>query len=456
MKAAIAIATFIALALSSTAHSAPETSTRGLKLRKGSTRAKRAKSAKSAKSAKRTKSGKDKKSKPSNSRDGDDDDDDLQSALYIMTNAEEANSVQMFLRDRDDGMLEYYASFATGGMGGSTAGADEGSLSGPGDPLGSTGSLVVVGEKCLLASNAGSDTVTSFYIDQSGVLIREGIYDSGGDLPMSIGYKKKGGRGYYLVYVLNAGGEGTLAGFLLDGKTCEMEFIPGSEVSLEQEDTRDPPLAVASPSQVGFVPGADWLVVNIKGINGEPGTGTISFFPVNDDGTLGTPNVNDSNGFIPFAFTFDDANNLLSMEAGGNEFPITDTSAAVSSYEIDAEDGSLELIDQEGIDNRAGCWLQRSESCVVTTNGNGSLSTLEVDDGELTLKNNSADELGNPIDLYFSDDNKYLYVLGGGRPGIYVYEGVEDCELSRIQVQEMGVPDLDATVNGVVGLALYN
>lgn len=365
-------------------------------------------------------------------------------ALYTMTNAESRNDILMYSRDPDSGKLEYRASYSTGGVGGGIGGAEPGSLFGQGDPLGSTGSLTVAGS-CLLAANAGSDTVTSFSIDDRGGLFRAGEYSTNGELPVSIASKQYS-KYYRVVYVLNAGGEGSLTGYSLSLKTCEMDPIEDSTVSLGQQDTNDPPAFFGSPAQVGFVPDTNVLVVQIKGMDGVAGPGTISLYEMDAKGILGQPSVTTSNGAVSFSFAFDDDGNLLANEAGGN---------AVTSYEVDADEGSLEIIDASvSVESEAPCWIQQHDGCVVTTNGGGSLSTLSVDDGELTLLEASAAEFANPLDLEFSTDGAYLYVLGGGEPAIHVYE-VKDCKLEEIQVME-DVPSVDTTVFGVVGLALYD
>ena len=270
----------------------------------------------------------------------------------IQSNDPSGNTVQQFRRFVN-GTLEYAGSFETGGIG-AVGGGPDGNATAPenvgGDPLGGSGSLVNVGGKCLLASNAGSDTVSSFIIvrrSASGNLLRAGIYDTqqlaSSFLPMSIGATEVG-PDKWLVYVLSNGGLGHLTGFYLNSYTCEMEFIEGSVTSLGLTNATTPlPYVDQSPSQVGFAPEADWLILSTKSDNyardemGEFtfGPGVISAYPVLAGGLLGEPAETLTNGNVPFAFRFDANGFLISVEANPS---------AVTSYRFDDHDGSIEVI----------------------------------------------------------------------------------------------------------------
>src|SRR5690349_8204300 len=120
-------------------------------------------------------------------------------ALFVQTNSPSGNAIIAFHRTRD-GSLRQDATYPTGGAGGFEVGA-------PADALASQGSLVHHHRQgVLLAVNAGSDSVTVFGVDRD-VLTQRQVVPSGGSFPTSIAVHGD------LVYVLNAGGEGTVQGF---------------------------------------------------------------------------------------------------------------------------------------------------------------------------------------------------------------------------------------------------
>ena len=140
-----------------------------------------------------------------------------------------------------------------------------------------------VADNCLLAVNAGSNTLTSFEIraDQGNNrgLHQVSIVGSGGEIPVSIAYSSAN----RLVYALNSGGPGSISGFTLN-EECFLKPIPNSIVSLEQEPSdlpEGPPYFLSSPAQIDFTPSSQQLLVTIKGIGGNPlSGGTINQFDV--------------------------------------------------------------------------------------------------------------------------------------------------------------------------------
>ena len=106
------------------------------------------------------------------------------------------------------------------------------------DPLASQGSLALAdGDHVLLAVNAGSDTVSVFRVSGDGLALWQ-IIPSGGQFPTSIAVH----RG--LVYVLNAGGTGSVQGYVLVAGT--LRPLPGSNRSLGLANT-DPPNFLDAP-----------------------------------------------------------------------------------------------------------------------------------------------------------------------------------------------------------------
>ncbi len=131
-------------------------------------------------------------------------------AVFTMTDDATANAVLAFSRAAD-GSLAFVGSYPTGGAG---SGGGEG-------VLGSQGALALGQDgRFLFAVNAGSDEVSSFRVEGSR-LVLAGVAPSGGQLPVSV--TEHDG----IVYVLNAGGTGSISGLTVDGKG-RLAPLPGS------------------------------------------------------------------------------------------------------------------------------------------------------------------------------------------------------------------------------------
>src|SRR5205085_5401634 len=122
-----------------------------------------------------------------------------------------------------------------------------------------------------------------------------------------------------LVYVLDAGGPGTVHGFVIADQ--RLQSIGGSGRSLGL-DNSSPPFFLTSPGQVGFTPDGTQLIVTTKGSGSN-----IDVFEVRGDGRLSTSPVrNPSATPVPFAFTFTPSGRLAAGEAANSD---------VSTYRID-------------------------------------------------------------------------------------------------------------------------
>ena len=115
------------------------------------------------------------------------------SLAFTMTNDDTANEIVVYSRDVQTGILSLQTTKSTGGKGGILPSVAVDPTRGPDDPLASQDSLVVSGE-CLLAVNAGSDTVSSFRIEENaGILSLSdvvSIVPSGGIFPVTIAAPK--------------------------------------------------------------------------------------------------------------------------------------------------------------------------------------------------------------------------------------------------------------------------
>lgn len=378
-------------------------------------------------------------------------------AVYTMSNAPE-NKLLAFSQDIRSGALAFEVAVSTNGSGAILANTSQG------DPLGSQDAIIVV-KGCILSVNAGSNAIASFSIGSDGFTPTfVDTYPSNGVLPVSL-TEYKG-----LVYVLNAGVDGSISGYKLNHKKCILRPIPGSTVTLKQSTglgPEDPPAAASSPAQVGFTPKGN-LIVMIKSQDGifppEKGKGSINeYFVDQKTGLVGIESTQTfvTDGTVPFSFEFDNEGNLLLTEGGEKDDPLTSDGGALTSYgNIDINAKFLERVQTDGF---ATCWVRYAEKtgCTFTANNGGTISSLRVKKGGvIELLNSSAASLDAPTDMDFSRDEKYLYALSTGagdgpddQPRIYAYKVNKKCVITEVQVISDGLPDIPTSLNGVAGLA---
>ena len=146
------------------------------------------------------------------------------SAVHTMTNSGNGNDIVVYERNIRTGLLSFTQTVSTGGDGG-RLGLPDGSVAPVDNPLGSTNAIIVAG-KCLLAVNTGSNTVSSFRISSNGRLLAD-QQSSGGEFPVSLAEHDG------LVYVINAGLDGSLSGFNLMQYSCSLSPIADSFIDLE-------------------------------------------------------------------------------------------------------------------------------------------------------------------------------------------------------------------------------
>src|SRR5216117_2109316 len=299
-------------------------------------------------------------------------------AVYTLMNLTSGNAVAIFARAAD-GTLTAAGTVATGGTG-------------TGSGLGSQGAVVLSADgRWLFAVNAGSNDVSIFSVSPAGLALTSRIR-SGGVQPVSSTVHGN------LLYVLNGGGSGNIAGFALDANGGAAA-IPGSRRALSG--------SAVGPAQVAFSRDGRSLVVTEKNTN------SIDVYAVGPDGSATGPTTYASAGGTPFGFAFGLRDELLVSEAAGT----------ASSYLL-GSGGSLTVVSgavstQQG----APCWL------VVTQNGrfaytanahSGTISGFAVGtDGALSLLDaGGATAVVGPgnIDLAVSANSRYLYQLRSSGP----------------------------------------
>src|SRR5215472_1514942 len=334
-------------------------------------------------------------------------------AIYTLTNEAQANAVVALDRSAR-GTLSHPRRFATGGRG-------------TGSGLGSQGAIALSRNGgWLFAVNAGSNDISVFSVRGTELRLAHRS-SSGGTMPISVTSHRN------LVFVLNAGGKGNIAGFTATSSGA-LRPLPDAVRSLSGPN--------AGPAQISFSPDGQSLVVT------EKNTGLLDLYSVGEDGSVSEANQVPSNGETPFGFSFTRRGLLIVSEAFGGR----DGESAVSSYQLEDEVQplSVSVADHQ----TAACWISvtRSGRFAYTTNtGSGTISGYLVSScGTLSLLNAdgvtaSTGEGSNPTDLALSADSSFLYALGSGNGTISAFQVGDDGGLTPLQ-QVGGLP------TSVVGL----
>ena len=339
---------------------------------------------------------------------------DQPGAVFAMTNAVSNNQINAYTR-REDGSLEFSAAFPTGGNG------SGGTL----DPLHSQGSLTLsVDRRFLFAVNAGSGTVSSFAVSAATLSLLDTV-STGGSQPTSVTQAED------LVYVLNAGGNGSVSGFRILGNGHLLP-IPNSTRFLSD--------SASAPTDVVLSPNGQFLIVAENAVN------KIDVFHVLPNGTLSNPVVTDSAGAGPFAAVFAPGGALIVANAASN---------TISSYRLDVN-GSLQTVSNALPTNgHASCWdvIARNGRSVYTDNPNdATLSGFDIgNNGTLTPIGNAVvgqDPTGSTnIDMAASYDGRYLYTLNAATGTIGIFSVQDDGGLVSLGQQD-GLP-AHAGINGI-------
>lgn len=326
-------------------------------------------------------------------------------AVFVQTNDPGGNAIEVFDQVAD-GRLVAAGSFATGGLGGRESGAVV-------DPLASQGSVVLDrAAGLLLAVNAGSDSVSVFGVSGDVLSLRQ-VLPSGGEFPSSIALS--GG----LVYVLNAGGAGSVSGFTVSGGSLSPLSDSTRSLGLSNDN---PPFFLSSPAQVSFTPSGGQLVVTTKG------NGGVDVFSVDSAGLLSDAPVVNAIGGAPFAFDFDAAGRLALVNAGDN---------SLATYAVNP-DGTLTLVGAPVTDGQtAACWIVSLGGFQFVANaGSGTLSQYSIAaDGTVSLVNATAAAVPGAIDM--ATAGRILYAQSGGSSNVDAFKLSGGGSLRLVQQQQV-------------------
>ena len=329
--------------------------------------------------------------------DGDHDEGFRSGKVFTSSNAVGANELLVYAAG-PGGQLTLQTRLATQGHGTGTG-------------LGNQGAVTLSGSgRHLFVVNALSNTVSTFSVRRSGLTL-ESTVDSGGQRPISV--TEHDG----IVYVLNAGGAGNVAGF---------RNLRGT-LSPLTDSVR--PLSASGgtgPAQVGFDNDGEVLVVTEKATN------KLTTYRVRHDGRIGAPVVTASVGVTPFGFAFDRRGNVLVSEAFGGAA----NASAVSSYGF--EDGAQPLaISRSVADTQsAACWVvvtPNGRYAYVTNTGSGTISSYAVQkSGKVSLNQAVAGTAGaGPIDTAIAATGRALFVLNSGSQTISSFSVGTDGSLAN-------------------------
>jgi 6-phosphogluconolactonase len=333
--------------------------------------------------------------------------------IYVQTNDAERNEIVAFDRAAE-GILEPLGSFDTGGRG-------------SGEPhLASQSSVALSGDgSLLLVTNAGSDELSLLSVRPDGLRLESPV-SSGGSMPTSVAVHGE------LAYVLNAGGEGGIAGF----------SIAGGALTPLEGSARPLSAAGADPAQIAFSPDGRTLVVT------ERGTNSISAYAVDGRGYADGPSTIASSGATPYGFDFADGAVVVTEAFGGDI-----GAAAASSYRL-AEPARLAPISASVGDTRSEvCWAAATRDgrfVYVTNFGDGTVSSYAVgSDGSIELLEAvaGATRLGEKgiRDEAITRDGRHLYAIDADAQRIFGWALGDDGRLAPVG-EFAGVP---ATVAGL-------
>lgn len=321
--------------------------------------------------------------------------------VFTATNSPAGNEL-IVLGRAADGSLALVERMATQGLG-------------TGAGLGSQGAVTLSGDgRMVLVVNATSNTLSLFSLTGKRPTLVS-VVDSGGLTPISVSESNG------LVYALNAGGAGNVAGFRL--APAGLQPIAGSTRALSAAGG-------TGPAQVGFSSDGGTLLVTEKATNK-----LMSWRVDTKSGLLGAPTVTPSAGVTPFGFAFDNRDRVFVSEAFGGAALASTT----SSYRFAEQQPARPMLVSAAVPTlqTAACWVAVTPNGKFAYTGNAgssSVSLYEVGrDGSLALAEAAAGVTGSGTgvtDLAVSRSGQALYALAPGAMRVVAFEVGADGRLT--------------------------
>lgn len=341
--------------------------------------------------------------------------------VFSMTNDALGNAVTRFQR-RADGQLINPRTVRTGGLG---TGTPEDSANGLilADTTGEASPTDTGGTpRFLLAANGGSNTITVFRNDPSGLKVvdRE---PSIGNRPISITVS----RG--VAYVLNGGGPmctGLLGGPSITGFTFDTS---GNLTPIPDSTRRVSGGILSGCTQVAFDKTGDVLLVE------EQQADIISTYTRNANGTVSGPTARKTTGNGPFGLNFTRTNQLLTTE-NASAIPLL---GGLAAYAIDTSTGELRPLGPSvGNGQSDTCWVALTDdgrfAYTSSFGGLGAISSYRVSpDGSLKLLKSLAATVGTgSSDVALSADSRFLEVKNTILGTVTTYRIESDGGLTKV------------------------
>lgn len=352
----------------------------------------------------------------------------LANQLYAETN-ETANMVVHMVRNAD-GTITIKNRAATGGTG--LNGLKPGAAAVAPNSLGSQNSVIVNTDKTLLfAVNGGDSSVSVFAIDQaSGDLTLKKSTKLLGSTPSSLAFR----NGF--LYVMFQSGANQVGAYAVQ-----------ADGALAQLSLQNLPMSNAAPTQVVVSPDGNFIVVSAG-----TASNVIVSYPMNKDGSLGSPVSNSAGVNTPFAGAFATPTVYLSSDIAGR---------ALASYTMNNA-GALSLIGSVVSGEAAPCWLVITPNgkYAYVGNGAGTISSYVVGaNGALTLLNaKAAVEAGvlpgfNSVsgDSWISADGKFLYADYLGNDKVVAYSIGADGVIAKLNEVTIGT-STKLSLQGLTGI----
>jgi hypothetical protein len=357
--------------------------------------------------------------------------------LYTQSN-ETSNSVIRFSRNTD-GTLARRESTATGGMGTNAVRAN--GSTGP-NSLGSQFSLITSSDnKLLFVANGGDSSVSVLNLDQtSGAASMRKTTRLAGQTPNSLAFSK----GYLYVSFLRGA---KLGAYKLenDGALSQVGFYDvAASAGLAA--------TAVAPTQLVASPDGKWLLVSAG-----TGSNAVVSYPMNTDGTLGAPLVNNTQFATPFAGVF------VPGQSGSPVYLSTGiTGVSLTAYTL-SQSGMLTQLSQAAASGvGAPCWLAITPNgkYAYVGNGSGSISSYAIGaNGSVTLLKSIAAEEPSVIqgvnsvagDSWISPDGKFLYSTYLGADKIVAYAIGADGGLTKVGESMVGT-QTKLSLQGLAGI----
>lgn len=317
------------------------------------------------------------------------------SLVLTTTNDSSMNEVVGYRRN-SDGTLDSLFTYPTQGNG----------INGP---LRSQNSMLwTVDGRFLLVCNAGSNDISVFSVSKDHLTFIQ-KYPSEGIKPVSITQYNN------LIYVLNAGGHGTLSGFTIN-KQGALNHIPGISLEIDSVD--------CGPAQASFTHDGTGIIVTCRLTN------KIIGYGISSDGIPVSKVAINSNTPVPYGFDLDENGRLYVTEA---------KESGLSVYQWSNGKDLVKLNDISKDLHTAACWVKCTSNhkfafvadgdpkniAGYSIDASGSVSLLKADGV-------SASVGSNPTEMAIVND-EYLYVSAVKTSSIEVFKIDGSGQLTKIQ-----------------------